>query len=177
MLAIQEIWGTGACTETLAPSLVQRRRHGSTGAASNVSTASPDVLAESSRAMMDSDVTSVLPAIQAPTLVISRRGDRHVRPEHGQSVASESQVPGLSNGRGTTICLSPVEREPILSEIEEFLTGITPTPVLDRVLVTVLFTDIVGSTDQVAKSATTSRSRSTATTTWFSASSSGSEVA
>ena len=73
--------------ETLAPSMVKtdeaRRRWGRIERL----TASPDVLAESTRAVMESDVTPVLSAIQAPTLVISRQGDRHVRHEHGGHIA------------------------------------------------------------------------------------------
>ena len=149
--AIQEIWGTGACTETLAPSLVrteQARQHW--GRIERL-TASPDVLAESSRAVMDSDVTSVLSAIQAPTLVISRRGDRHVRPEHGRAVASRIPDARFVELAGNDHLPFAGRSEEILDEIQQFLTGTKPVPVLDRVLLTVLFTDIVGSTEQVAK--------------------------
>jgi class 3 adenylate cyclase len=149
--AIQEIWGTGVCTETLAPSMVQTekaRRHW--GRIERL-TASPDVLAESTRAVMDSDVTSVLPAIQAPTLVISRQGDRHVRSEHGRAVASRIPDARYVELAGNDHLPFAGRSEEILDEIQQFLTGTRPAPVLDRVLLTVLFTDIVGSTEHVAK--------------------------
>jgi class 3 adenylate cyclase len=149
--AIEEIWGTGACTETLAPSMVQTekaRRHW--GRVERL-TASPDVLAESTRAVMDSDVTSVLSTIQAPTLVISRRGDRHVRFEHGRAVASRIPDAHFVALAGNDHLPFAGRSEEILNEIQQFLTGTTPMPVLDRVLVTVLFTDIVGSTEYVAQ--------------------------
>jgi class 3 adenylate cyclase len=148
---IQQFWGTGVCSEILAPSMIhteEERRHW--GRIERL-TASPDVLAATTRAVMESDVTPVLAAIQAPTVVMSRRGDRHVRPEHGRSIAL--RIPGARfvEIAGDDHLPFAGRPEPLLFEIEEFLTGIRPTPVLDRVLVTVLFTDIVGSTDHVAR--------------------------
>jgi len=149
--AIQEIWGTGACTETLAPSLVPTEKARQHWARIERLTASPDVLAESTRAVMDSDVTSVLPAIQAPTLVISRQGDRHVRSEHGRAVAGRIPDARFVELAGNDHLPFAGRSDEILDEIQQFLTGTRPVPVLDRVLLTVLFTDIVGSTEQVAK--------------------------
>jgi class 3 adenylate cyclase len=149
--AIQDIWGTGACIATLAPSMVQsdeaRRRWGRIERL----TASPDVLAATTRAVMDSDVTSVLSAIQAPTLVISRRQDRHVHHEHGPYIANRIRGARLVALAGEDHLPFAGPTVPILDEIEEFLTGVRPKPVLDRVLVTILFTDIVGSTEHVAR--------------------------
>jgi class 3 adenylate cyclase len=142
---IEQAWGTGAVTETLAPSMVKsdeaRRRWGRVERLS----ASPDRMAIP-RAFMESDVTDVLSAIQAPTLLISRRGDRHVRPEHSRFLAT--QIPGakLVELSGDDNFLFAGRAEEILDEAQEFMTGVRPDPVLDRVLATVLFTDIVGST-------------------------------
>jgi class 3 adenylate cyclase len=149
--AIEEIWGTGACTETLAPSMVQTEKARLHWGRIERLTASPDVLAESTRAVMDSDVTSVLPTIQAPTLVISRQGDRHVRFEHGRAVASRIPDAHFVALAGNDHLPFAGRSEEILDEIQQFLTGTTPMPVLDRVLLTVLFTDIVGSTEHVAQ--------------------------
>lgn len=148
---IEQVWGTGVCSEILAPSMIHTEEDRQHWGRIERLTASPDVLAASSRAIMESDVTPVLPALQAPTLVISRRGDRHVRPEHGQSIAQRISGARFVEMAGRDHLPFAGRAEPLLSEIEEFLTGITPTPVLDRVLVTVLFTDIVGSTDHVAQ--------------------------
>lgn len=149
--ALQEIWGTGACTEVLAPSMVQTEKARQHWGRIERLTASPDVLAESARAVMDSDVTAVLSAIQAPTLVISRQGDRHVRCEHGRTVASRIPDARFVELAGNDHLPFAGRSEEILDEIEQFLTGTRPVPVLDRVLLTVLFTDIVGSTEHVAK--------------------------
>jgi class 3 adenylate cyclase len=148
---IQEVWGTGQCAEILAPAMVttdEARRH---WARIERLTASPDVLAAMTRAVLDSDVTPVLPAIQAPTLVISRRGDRHVRHEHGRHVAGGIDGARLVELSGDDHLPFAGHSEELLDEVEEFLTGSRPAAVLDRVLVTVLFTDIVGSTEHVAR--------------------------
>jgi class 3 adenylate cyclase len=149
--AIKDLWGFGGCFEMLAPSLVQtdhaRQRWGRVERL----TATPDVLEAATRAVFDSDVTQVLPTIQAPTLVISRRGDRHVPHEHGRQVAS--RIPGAKfiDLPGDDHIPYAGKDTQLLDEIEEFLTGVRPTPVLDRVLATVLFTDIVGSTERLAQ--------------------------
>jgi class 3 adenylate cyclase len=149
--AIEGVWGTGRCIETLAPSLVQTdeaRRHW--GRVERL-TASPDLLAATTRAVMESDVTPVLSAIQAPTLVVSRRGDRHVRHEHGRYIADRIQDARFLELSGYDHLPFAGETDQVLDDIEEFLTGRRPMPVLDRVLVTVLFTDIVGSTEHLAR--------------------------
>jgi class 3 adenylate cyclase len=91
------------------------------------------------------DVREVLPAIQCPTLVIHRRGDRDARFEEGEYIAG--RIPGARfvdlAGDDHTLVADP---QVVLDEVEEFLTGIRPKPSTDRVLATVLFTDLVGST-------------------------------
>ncbi len=149
--AIEEVWGTGAPSEILAPTLVCSERARHHWARIERLTASPDVLAATTRAVLESDVTHVLPAIQAPTLVISRRGDGHVRHEHGRHVASHINGARLLELPGDDHLPFAGRAEQILDEVEEFLTGSRPIPNLDRVLMTVLFTDIVGSTEHLAR--------------------------
>jgi class 3 adenylate cyclase len=149
--AIEHAWGTGVCFEMLAPAMVtteDARRHW--GRVERL-TATPDVLAAATRAVFESDVSDVLPAIQSPSLVISRRGDRHVRLEHSQYVAS--RIPGakLLELSGDEHIPFAGEADQLLDEVEEFLTGVAPRPVPDRVLATVLLTDIVRSTELAAE--------------------------
>jgi class 3 adenylate cyclase len=97
------------------------------------------------------DVREVLPAIQAPTLVLHRIGDRDVKVEEGRWIAS--RIPGakfveLPGDAHTLWAGNPDE---VVDEIEEFLTGARRGPEPDRVLASVLFTDIVGSTEQASK--------------------------
>jgi len=147
---IQDAWGTGLVTETLAPSMVRTDDARRRWARAERLSASPDATAIP-RAFLASDVTQILSAIQAPTLVISRQGDRHVRPEHSRYIAS--RIPGakLVELPGDDNFLFAGRPEEVLDEVQEFVTGIRPAPVLDRVLATVVFTDIVGSTEHARK--------------------------
>jgi class 3 adenylate cyclase len=91
------------------------------------------------------DVRNVLPAIGVPTLVIHRSGDRDSRPEEGRYIAE--RIPGARFVELDGEAHAPfIDADQILDEVETFLTGREPVPQPDRVLATVLFTDIVGST-------------------------------
>ena len=99
--------------------------------------------------MMNSqaDVRDVLPAVQAPTLVIHRVGDRDARVEEGRYIAAH--IPGARFVELPGDTHVPFwEPDDVVDEIEEFLTGVRPTRVADRVLATILFTDLVGSTER-----------------------------
>jgi pimeloyl-ACP methyl ester carboxylesterase len=92
------------------------------------------------------DVRHVLPSIQAPTLVAHRTGDRDSRVEEGRYLAA--RIPGARFVELPGATHVPWwEPDDLLDEIEEFLTGVRPTHVEERVLATVLFTDIVASTE------------------------------
>jgi pimeloyl-ACP methyl ester carboxylesterase len=93
------------------------------------------------------DVRDVLASIQCPTLVLHRTGDRDARVDEGRYIAE--RIPGsvfveLPGDKHTLVA----EPETVLDEVEEFLTGARPVPATDRVLATVLFTDLVGSTER-----------------------------
>jgi class 3 adenylate cyclase len=95
------------------------------------------------------DVRHVLPTIGAPTLVMHRVGDADSRWEEGRYICEH--IPGarfvlLEGGDH----LPWINGDEILDEIEEFLTGVRRGPEPDRVLATVLFTDVVGSTERAA---------------------------
>jgi pimeloyl-ACP methyl ester carboxylesterase/class 3 adenylate cyclase len=94
------------------------------------------------------DVREVLPAVQAPTLVIHRVGDRDARVEEGRYIAAH--VPGARFVELPGDTHVPFwEPDDVIDEIEEFLTGVRPSRVADRILATVLFTDLVGSTERL----------------------------
>jgi class 3 adenylate cyclase/pimeloyl-ACP methyl ester carboxylesterase len=98
------------------------------------------------------DVRSVLPSIYVPTLVIGRSGARHHRPEFGRYLAQ--RIPGARYVELPGCDTYPFQAgnpAPVLDQVEEFLTGARPTAVTrDRVLATVLMTDIVDSTGRAA---------------------------
>jgi class 3 adenylate cyclase len=96
------------------------------------------------------DVRRVLPTIRVPTLVLHRTGDMIVPVEHGRYLAA--QIPGAKYVElpGAEHFWFDGDSEAILAEVQEFITGVRPVPVPDRVLLTVLFTDIVDSTRRAA---------------------------
>jgi pimeloyl-ACP methyl ester carboxylesterase len=96
------------------------------------------------------DVRHVLPTIRVPTLVLHRRGDRDSRVDEGRYVAEH--VPGARFVELEGVDHLPaVDADQIVDEIEEFLTGSRRVHETDRVLATVLFTDIVGSSERAAR--------------------------
>jgi class 3 adenylate cyclase/pimeloyl-ACP methyl ester carboxylesterase len=113
-------------------------------------TASPGAWRELAEILTHVDVRRVLPLIQAPTLVLQRTGDRIADVAQGRAIGD--RIPGAKFVELPGIDHFPFlgDQDAITSEIEEFLTGVRPTPESDRVLATVLFTDIVGSTERAA---------------------------
>jgi pimeloyl-ACP methyl ester carboxylesterase len=93
------------------------------------------------------DVREVLPTIQAPTLVMHRTGDLDSHVDEGRYIAG--RIPGAHFVELPGDVHVPwVDMEDILAEVEEFLTGVRPAPASRRELATILFTDLVGSTDR-----------------------------
>ncbi len=115
------------------------------------SAASPTQMAALERMNRDMDIRGILPTIHVPTLVLNRIGDPVAPIEAVREMAA--RIPGarLIEFPGDTHRISgTTEAEAILSAIEEFVTGERPAPTIDRVLTTVLFIDIVGSTERAA---------------------------
>ena len=97
------------------------------------------------------DIREVLSAIQVPTLVLHRRDDRMVSIEMGRYLAD--RIPGAKfvELEGADHLFFTGDADTLLDEIEEFLTGVRPLPAVERVLATVLFTDIVDSTKRAVE--------------------------
>ncbi|HJU37726.1 MAG TPA: adenylate/guanylate cyclase domain-containing protein [Gaiellaceae bacterium] len=113
--------------------------------------ASPGAAAALLRMNSYIDVREVLPTIRVPTLVLHRTGDRDVNIAEGRYLAAK--IPGAKFVElpGDDHWISAGDTDAIADEIEEFLTGTRPVPEPDRVLATVLFTDLVGSTARAAE--------------------------
>jgi class 3 adenylate cyclase/pimeloyl-ACP methyl ester carboxylesterase len=93
------------------------------------------------------DARAALPLISAPTLVIGRRDARYHRPEYAEYLAANIRGSTLKLLDGAdTIPFHAGDFAPVLDEVAEFLTGKPALAPSERVLATVLFTDIVGST-------------------------------
>ena len=103
------------------------------------------------RDQMTWDITGILPTIATPVLVLNRTGNTilPLRSTRALAAALPNGTSAEIEGTGTTIFADEVDR--IADEIQAFLTGARPLPRPDRVLATVLFTDIVGSTQRAAE--------------------------
>jgi class 3 adenylate cyclase len=116
---------------------------------------SPGAMEALARMNMSNDVRHVLPAIRIPTMVVHRVGDTWVDVVHGRYLAEH--IPGATYAEfpGNGHIPSAAESLPMLDEIEAFLrrawdAGASEESEPDRVLATVLFTDIVGSSEHAA---------------------------
>jgi len=96
------------------------------------------------------DVRPVLPTIRVPTLVLQRREDVYRERGHARYLADHIQGAKLVELSGVDHLPYVGDADAILDEVQEFLTGVRPPPEHDRVLATVLFTDIVGSTERAS---------------------------
>jgi pimeloyl-ACP methyl ester carboxylesterase len=113
--------------------------------------ASPGAAVALNRMNTDIDPRAVLPSISVPTLVLHRTEDRQVKVEEGRWIAG--QIPGAKYVElpGDDCLVWMGDSDALLDEVEEFLTGTRRGPEPDRLLATVLFTDIVGATEKAAK--------------------------
>ena len=113
--------------------------------------ATPAAYRELAAILSDMDIRAVLPSIQAPTLVLHRTDDRITLVDQARYLAETIPNAKLVELPGIDHVPFLGDQDAIVGEIEEFLTGARPAPETDRVLATVLFTDIVGSTEQAAR--------------------------
>jgi pimeloyl-ACP methyl ester carboxylesterase len=146
-------WGTprGLDLDVWAPSIAQNERAAGDMAAYMRASASPGAVRAVMLMNRDIDVRSVLPAVRVPTLILHRTGDRNIRIQHARYMAE--RIPGAR-----LVELSGDDHVPwvgncdaLLDEVEEFLTGVRRGPEPDRVLATLLFTDIVGATNKATE--------------------------
>jgi len=93
------------------------------------------------------DIRAILPTISVPTLVIHRTGDLDVNVEEGRWLAEQIAGARFVELSGDDHLPWVGDQDAILDEIQEFLTGVRPILESDRVLSTLLFTDIVSSTE------------------------------
>jgi class 3 adenylate cyclase len=148
---VEREWGREMDLDVLAPSAAQdpdfKRRLLSYLRRS----ASPAAAAALLRMNTQIDIREVLPTIHVPTLVLHRSNDLETNVEEGRWIAG--RIPGAKFVElpGTDHLPWVGDQDSLLDEIEEFLTGVRPGPEEDRVLATVLFTDIVGSTERAVR--------------------------
>jgi pimeloyl-ACP methyl ester carboxylesterase len=143
-------WGEGGGIRTLAPSLAEDPAAIAWWGRLELQTGNPRTIRAHMRASFGTDTRAILPTIAVPTLVLHRSDDRGVHVEQGRYLAAHIpgaryvELPGVDH-------LPWVDGDDILAEIEAFVTGERPLVEPDRVLATVLFSDIVGSTERAAE--------------------------
>jgi pimeloyl-ACP methyl ester carboxylesterase len=148
---IERDWGGTVDLPNIAPSAIGDRRFEDWWAAYLRAGASPGAALALARMNTEIDVRQVLPAITVPTLVLHRSGDLDADVEEGRYLAE--RIPGAKlvelPGRDHLPFVGDVDA--VVDEIEEFLTGARGAVEPDRVLTTVMFIDVVGSTERAAE--------------------------
>src|SRR5512132_1876454 len=148
-------WGSESMARLLvgvvAPSLADDQRFLQFMAKAMRSSVSPGAAQAWLRMIREIDVREALPLIRVPTLLVHRTGDRAV--DIGSSRFAAGRIPGarlveLAGGDNLPFV---GDSEAVAAEIEEFLTGSVTPPMPDRVLASILFTDIAGSTARAAE--------------------------
>ena len=112
--------------------------------------ASPAMARAVIAALFEIDVRDILPTIRVPTLILHRTGDLIAPVEGARLMAERIPDARLVEFEGADHVPFAGDFEPVLDEMEEFLTGTRQARPLDRVLATVMFTDIVDSTRRAA---------------------------
>jgi pimeloyl-ACP methyl ester carboxylesterase len=150
---IAPYWGQQAegMVELFAPSLIGDPQVVELTARLERSAASPAMVQQIFEMFLDIDVRAILPTIQVPTLVLHRRGDLVVNRHAGEDLAAHIPDARYVELDGIDHLPWAGDSEALLGEIEEFLTGARSAAEPDRVLATVMFTDIVGSTERAGE--------------------------
>jgi class 3 adenylate cyclase/alpha-beta hydrolase superfamily lysophospholipase len=144
-------WGGPINLENFAPSMVNDQRFRLWWAKFLRLSASPASVVVNRRMVMEIDIREILPTLHVPTLVLHRTGDKQINIEEGRYVARQIPDAKFVELNGDDHFWWVGDSESIVNEIELFLTGERQVVEPDRVLATLLFTDIVDSTNHAAK--------------------------
>jgi pimeloyl-ACP methyl ester carboxylesterase len=147
---IETVWGQPESLADIVPSMVTDARFMEWYGAYCRAAASPAAALALSKMNTQCDVRAVLSAIRVPTLVMNREQDGDVKVEEARYLASHIPNARLVTFPGADHVDFVGDADAVLDEIEEFLTGARRASEPDRVLATLLFTDIVGSTEKAA---------------------------
>ena len=146
-----DVWGSGLGIRSFVRHIPEDPETNALIARYERAATTPSMVKEIIRRNVEIDVRGALPAVSAPTLVLHRAGDRIAPTECGRFMADRIsgakfvELPGNWHVNG-----SAGGEDDALDVVEEFLTGQRhePAPAIDRVLKTVVFTDIVASTER-----------------------------
>jgi class 3 adenylate cyclase len=149
--SITNTWGTGLGLEVFAPSKTGDDEFRAWWARCQRLGVGVDQSAALMRAGALRDVRALLPTLAVPTLVLHRKGDRFIRVSAGRYLAEH--IPGAKYVElsGDDDLFYVGDTDALVDEVEEFLTGGRQAPEGDVITATILFTDIVASTEQSAR--------------------------
>ncbi len=148
---LEQTWGSPELIRISIPSRADDDEFLRWAAKVRRASATPRSAAIQHRYMWESmDVRSALPLIQVPTLVMHNRGNLLVPVEHGRFLGAQIADASFVEYASDDAFLYAYRPEPVVEEIARFLTGDRPPLDVDRILTTVLITDIVGSTEHAA---------------------------
>lgn len=146
---VEQEWGTGKLVEIFVPSAATDPGFRDWWARFERLSMSPGAAAEAIRVNYEIDVRDILPAVRVPTLVL--RSERDINTREACRYLAERipdaryvELPGSDH-------FAWRDEDGVTQEIQEFLTGERTAPEVERILATILLTDIVGSTDRVAE--------------------------
>jgi class 3 adenylate cyclase len=144
-------WGDGATVEVAAPSVADDRSVREFFGRLQRATASPGMITGVVQMFLDLDVRHVVPSVHVPTLVLHKTRDRLVNIGNGRWLAEHLPNARLVELDGDDHLLYYQGLDEWMGEVQEFLTGARAAPETERILATVLFTDIVDSTRTAAE--------------------------
>ena len=144
-------WGEGWVTGSVAPSQQSDPNFMEWAGRLERLAASPGTIRRIFKLIGEFDVRDVLPSIRVPTLVMHRTEDSFLKVEHSRYIASKIPDARYVELEGGDNMFSLGDSDGLLGEIEEFLTGTRHEREPDRMLATVMFTDIVDSTRRAAE--------------------------
>jgi pimeloyl-ACP methyl ester carboxylesterase len=149
---IEHHWGTpqGVSVTMWAPSIASDPRAAEGLASYFRASASPGAAAAIMRMNREIDVRHILPATRVPTLILHRTAERVIAVEHARYMAQRIPAAKLVELPGEDHMAWFGDQDSILDEVEQFLTGRRHAHEPERVLATVLFVDIAGSTARAA---------------------------
>jgi class 3 adenylate cyclase len=149
---VEQTWGTAEFAASNNPSLAQDPNIQPEVARYMRLAASPATAAAVIRMLLQLDIRPILPSIRVPTLVMHRRDITDwLTIDNGRYLAEQIQGAKFVELPGADFGLELGDVDSVVDEIQEFLTGTRAAIDTDRVLATVLFTDIVGSTERAAE--------------------------
>jgi pimeloyl-ACP methyl ester carboxylesterase len=148
--ALPEKWGTGFSAAGFAPSLANDKSFREWWARFERLGASPAAVVDLLRSELEIDIRPILKSIRVPTLIVHRVDDTLIRVEAARLMAREIAGARLVELPGSDHLMWVGDVDAIADAIVEFLTGAAPVEEPDRVLATVMFTDIVESTRRAA---------------------------